>query len=254
MKVRGTYTVIITRNFGRPVSLSISSWRLYGLLALGGVALFALLSFSGIGMLAYPRLQLLERENQELLRERDGLKEQLLSANQEVFSSKERPTVATARPGGTEQEPDLPDNALYSSEKAYLPPIKFSSVAMRIDRTTVELIFRISREGKAANNRGGFLFAIFENRDVEPAAFLPTPRVEINEDGFPEAYKTGIRVTRVRSDITIRRKIRRKSPDDYFTHVTLYLFSIRGGLIIRDRFELERELFLNPTRQINKLT
>ena len=64
-------------------------------------------------------------------------------------------------------------------------------------------------------------------------------------------YKSGIRVTRVRSDITISRKVRRASEDEYFTHVTLYLFSIRGGLIIRDRFELDRELFRQaaPTRQ-----
>jgi hypothetical protein len=51
----------------------------------------------------------------------------------------------------------------------------------------------------------------------------------------------------VRNAVTYRRKVRRRSPEDYFTHVTLYLFSLRGGLLVKDRFELERELFSRST-------
>ncbi|MCZ6533852.1 MAG: hypothetical protein O7A08_12930 [SAR324 cluster bacterium] len=47
----------------------------------------------------------------------------------------------------------------------------------------------------------------------------------------------------MRKSVTYRRKVRRRSQDEYFTHVTLYLFSLRGGLLVKDRFELEREIF-----------
>jgi len=56
-------------------------------------------------------------------------------------------------------------------------------------------------------------------------------------------YKLGIRFTRIRDSVMFRRKVRRSSDDEYFTHVSLYLFSVRGGLLLRERFELERDLF-----------
>ena len=256
MKVQRTYTLIITRNFGHPISLSVSAWRLYGVLALAAILLAALTVLSVLSLTAYPRLRALEQRHEQLLQEREQLQEQLHSRNQERYTGKEQALLVGSDSGDDDDDElsRLAGAARYPSEEAYLPPIKFTSVAARVGATSVEVIFQLAREGDALRNRGGFLFAIFENRDVDPALFHPTPSVDTNDNGFPEAYKAGIRVTRVRSAITIRRRIRRESPEEYFTHVTLYLFSIRGGLLIRDRFELEREMFLNPDRKTHKLT
>ena len=64
-----------------------------------------------------------------------------------------------------------------------------------------------------------------------------------NTEGFPETYKMGVRFTRIRDAVSFHGKVKRQSDDDYFTHVTLYLFTVRGGLLLRERFELERDLF-----------
>ena len=250
MKVQKTYTFIISKNFGRPLSFSLPARSLYGLVAAGIVVLAALLTLSIASLVFYPRLRGLEHEQQELLRERDALRDQLHAANQQALATKER-LLAEARDEDRPEESAARTRQFRDEDDSYLPPIKFSDITTRVDHSSVELIFHISREGDARDNRGGFLFAIFENRDTDPPSFSATPRVELNDDGFPQVYKSGIRVTRVRSDITIRRKVRRSSEDEYFTHVTLYLFSIRGGLIIRDRFDLDRELFNQsaPSRQ-----
>ncbi|MBI3991980.1 MAG: hypothetical protein HY342_01795 [Candidatus Lambdaproteobacteria bacterium] len=250
MKVQKTYTFIVSKNFGRPISFSLPAWSLYGLVGAGIVLLATLLTLSIASLVFYPRLRGLEREQQELLRERDALRDQLHAANQQALAYKER-LLAEGRGEEPPEESTGRSRPLRDEDESYVPPIKFSDVTTRVDHSSVELIFHISREGDASNNHGGFLFAIFENRASDPPSFMATPSVELNEDGFPQMYKAGIRVTRVRSDITIRRKVRRHSEDEYFTHVTLYLFSIRGGLIIRDRYELDRELFnqSSPSRQ-----
>lgn len=253
MKVQKTYTIIVSKNFGRPLSVSLSASSLYWIAGAVTCLLIVLVSLSIASLVVYPRMRALEQQHEKLRQERDTLNNQLHAANQDALTAKDR--LLAQRKNNTRQSVSRPQVEFRRDEDSvYLPPIKFSAVSTRVDRNSVELIFRVSREGAAKNNRGGFLFAIFENRDRVPANFLATPRVELNEDGFPQMYKSGIRVTRVRSDITIRRKVRRRSADEYFTHVTLYLFSIRGGLIIRDTYTLKRELFTQPTPTRQKLT
>jgi hypothetical protein len=243
MKAQNTLTFIISKNYGHPISLSLPVWRVYlGALLLAGL-LGGMLLMSVLFLGTYPRLLMLERERDELKSERDALREQVLSANQKYFDLKEERIVLASKAAGARRGKSRPDPSEEGLASEYLPPIQITSIKTRVDRKTVEVVFRIASQGDPIRNRGGFLIAVFENTDVQPARFATSPAVEVNAEGFPATYKTGVRFPRVRTAVTYRRKVRRKSQEEYFTHVTLYLFSLRGGLLVKDRFELERDLF-----------
>jgi hypothetical protein len=208
------------------------------------VAVVLLTALSLMYLLSYQRVQQIEKDSEELRRERDLLREQLLSRRQEAFESKEKQFLARLRGGrSTPVDRDLAEPVSYS-EDPYVPPIRVASLTTRVNGMTVEVSFRMENQGDADDNRGGFLFAIFEKDDRTPTQFLPTPAVNTNEEGFPQTYKSGIRFTRIRGTATFRRKVRRQSEQEYFTHVTLFLFTVRGGLLLKERFELDKELFL----------
>jgi len=256
MRVQNSVTFIISKNYGRPLSWSLPVWRVY----VGGVALSVLLLLlallSVLYVFSYQRVRQMEDETKRLRQERNALREKALSANQEAFEAKERAFLARARQGGATPVAAEQDLALRFGDEQYQPPIRIGALTTRVDGRSVEVSFRLENQGDASSNRGGFLFAIFENDDKNPVQFMATPSVNTNSDGFPETYKLGIRFTRIRDAVTFRRKVRRQSADEYFTHVSLYLFSVRGGLLLRERFELERDLFfkdqpVSRTQQIS---
>lgn len=243
MRVQNTVTFIISKNYGRPLSLSLPMWRVYVGGAVLSVLLVALCTLSVLYVFTYQRVRQMEDETQRLREERDALREQVLSANQEAYEAKERAFFASKQTPGVHRVTDEEDYTLHFGDELYQPPIRVSAYTTRVTGRTVEVSFRLENQGDPANNRGGFLFAIFENDDKSPVQYVATPSVNTNNDGFPETYKAGIRFTRIRDAVTFRRKVRRQSDDEYFTHVSLYLFSVRGGLLLRERFELERDLF-----------
>ena len=256
MRVQNTVTFIISKNYGRPLSWSLPVWRVY----VGGVAVAGLLLvlalLSVMYIFSYQRVRQMEDETRRLRQERNALRDKILSANQEAFEAKERAFLARARQGTQAPATAQEDYTLHFGDETYQPPIRISAFTTRVDGRSVEVSFRLENQGDASNNRGGFLFAIFENDDKNPVQYVATPSVNTNPDGFPETYKLGIRFTRIRDAVTFRRKVRRTSDDEYFTHVSLYLFSTRGGLLLRERFELERDLFfkdqpVSRTQQIS---
>jgi type II secretory pathway pseudopilin PulG len=256
MRVQDTVTFIISKNYGRPLSWSLPVWRVY----VGGVALaFLLLLLALLSVLyvfSYQRVRQMEDETQRLRQERNALREKILSANQEAFEAKERAFLARAQDSGATPVAAQEDFTTHFGDEQYQPPVRISAFTTRVDGRSVEVSFRLENQGDGSNNRGGFLFAIFENDDKNPVQYVATPSVNTNPDGFPETYKLGIRFTRIRDAVTFRRKVRRQSDEEYFTHVSLYLFSVRGGLLLRERFELERDLFfkdqpVSRTQQIS---
>ncbi len=244
MKVQNTITFIVSRNYGRPLSFSLPAWRVYAGGTLAVLLLGAMVVLSVMYLLSYSRMQRIEQEHHELIEERDALREQILSANQAAFERKENRLALEAGPAGDEAQQARLAGWVNYADELYQPPIRVSSYTARVNGRTVEVSFRLVNQGEPANNRGGFLFAIFANEDESPARYVPTPAVKTNEEGFPQTYKSGIRFTRIRDAVTFRRRIRRPSREDYFTHVTLFLFSVRGGLLLKERYELDRDLFL----------
>jgi type II secretory pathway pseudopilin PulG len=258
MRVQDTITFIISKNYGRPLSWSLPVWRVY----VGGVAVGLLLVLlailSVLYLFSYQRVREMEHETEKLRQERNALREQILSANQEAFEGKEHAYLAHGQDAGAAAKQVREDYTLHFGDELYQPPIRVTAFTTRVSGRTVEVSFQLQNQGDPSNNRGGYLFAIFENDDKNPVQFVSTPSVNTNADGFPETYKLGIRFTRIRDAVTFRRKVRRQSDEDYFTHVSLYLFSVRGGLLLRERFELERDLFFKDqpvvrTQQITSL-
>jgi len=258
MRVQNTITFIISKNYGRPLSLSLPVWRVY----VGGVALVVaavlLTVLSVLYVFSYQRVRQMEHETERLRQERNTLREQVQSAQQEALEAKERAWLARTLSQGSTPVVAQEDYTLHFSDEQYQPPIRITSFTTRVNGRAVQVSFRLENQGDPSNNRGGFLFAIFENDDRNPIQFTATPSVNTNTDGFPETYKLGIRFTRIRDAVTFQRKVRRPSDEEYFTHVTLYLFSVRGGLLLRERFELERDLFFKEqpvvrTQQISSL-
>lgn len=255
MRVQNTITVIVSKNYGHPLSLSLPVWRVYvGLTGLAAL-LVLLLVLSVAYVFTYQHVRRMEHETDELRKERDALREQVLSANREAFEAKEQAFLARLQGGGAGQERANAVSLRYAEEQ-YTPPVRVTAYTLRVNRRTVEVTFQLVNQGDAANNRGGFLYAIFENDDRTPVRYVPSPTVVTNSDGFPETYKMGVRFTRIRDTVDFRRKVRRDSDEAYFTHVTLYLFSVRGGLLLRERFELERDLFLKdqPAARTHQIT
>ena len=242
MKEQNTFTFIISKSYGHPISWSMPGWQVFfggGILL---VLLLAMTAMSAMFLVVYPRMLEFREQRDLLQKERSALREQNLSANQEALDAKEE-SIARRDPGGS------PDNGAESTaqqplgEEGYLPPIRITSVKTSVLRDEVEVVFRMVRQGAVERNRGGFLFAVFENQEKSPPVYTASPNVPTNGAGFPESYKSGIRFPRFREAIVFRRRVRRRGREEFFTHVTLYLFSLRGGLLAKDRFELDREQF-----------
>lgn len=244
MKVTRTFTFIISRNFGHPFTWSVDAWQVYAGGLAAGVLLLSMVALSLMYLLLQPRMAEMERTLEELRADRDALREAHHSANEHQYAAK---GLILAKP---REEMEISNHAGrprgfgFAVEERYIPPLRLGDFRARRHSRSVEVIFRIVAQGDPGRQRGGFLFAVFENEDADPVNFRASPRVVVNERGFPQLYKSGIRFSRVRKAQTYRRKVALSGTDDYYTHVTLYLFSLRGGLLAKERHTLERSLFI----------
>lgn len=242
MKVQNSITFIVSKNYGPPLSLSVPVWRFYSGLILFCVLATGLSVLGIVFLITQPRIKQIEEENRQLRLEREALREQIVTSSLELYETKIARFIASRQSGGGNKEKSNRNLAIFSGE-VYQPPIRVDSYSTRVNRRNVEISFRLVNQGDDKNNRGGFLFAIFENEETTPTNYMSTPPVNINPDGFPQTYKSGIRFTRISRAVNFRRRVKRTNGDEIFTHVTLYLFSIRGGLLLKERYELDRDLF-----------
>ncbi len=243
MKVTRTFTFIISRNFGHPLTWNVEAWRVY---AGGGAAGFVLLAMAALSMmylLLQPQMEEMERSIQELQRERDTLRDQIHAADRDAFSGKERLWAEAGREQQATPTAAFSGRGFFDDDR-YIPPLRLDNFRARVDRRSVEVAFRIVSQGRPGRLRGGFLFAIFENQDKSPTAYAASPKVDVNDKGFPLLYKSGIRFSRVRTAQTYRRRVSRSAGEGYYTHATVYLFSLRGGLLAKERYALARDLFV----------
>lgn len=241
MKVQQTFTFIVSRNFGHPITWNVQAWRVYVGACLAALLLLAMTVLSSLYLLTFARVQDLERERLELELERDALRDEVHAQSQANFDAKDQAwTGATAAETGAPSERPSPAGL---DESLYTPPLRIDSFAARASRTSIEAAFRIVSQGDPSRNGGGFLFAIFENLNESPPRYVASPPVDVNDEGFPQLYKSGIRFSRVRNAQTYRRTASIRGPGVNFTHVTVYLFSLRGGLLAKERYALDPELF-----------
>jgi hypothetical protein len=238
MKVQQTFTFIVSSNFRHPITWNVQAWRVYigGLAAAGLVFVMAVLS--SLYLLSFPHLREVEQQRQELELERDALREELHARGQAAFDAKDLARAQIAAPAAEESVTNVAaDSGLYT------PPFRIDNFSAQATRNSLEAAFRIVSQGDFSQAGGGFLFAIFEDQAQSPPRFAASPSVDVNEEGFPLLYKAGIRFSRVRNAQTYRRNISKRAQDETFTHVTVYLFSLRGGLLAKERYTLDPQLF-----------
>ncbi len=247
MKVPSVLTLIVTQNYGRPHTWSLPAWKVY----LGGAALGTLLAImvglSLLCLIVWPRWRSSEESLRQLHQERDALREQVLSLNQEALEAKEKQQFGQV--ADQEQDEDSADPVAAPGTPAYEQPIRITSLTARIVRSNLEVGFLVESQDRGRGNRGGFLFTIFENQDAKPPVYAAGPGIQLNDSGFPESYKEGALVPRVVDSLALRRRFKLETPGEYFTHVTVYVFSPRGGLIAKERFALDRTVFAQPRFQ-----
>lgn len=241
MKVQNNLTFIVSRNYGHPLSFSLPVWRVYvgataGLILTSGMILLSLMY-----IFSSSKFHQMERDYQKMQEERDSLREQVVSVNLRLFQAKEELLLAGLSQGASPKA-GIEGEGGFGGD-LYVPPLRIESYTTRVNGKSVEISFRVINQGDAKGSGGGFLFAIFENEEKTPIVFVPTPRVKTNDEGFPQTYKSGTYFGRVRRAATLRRRFKRKSKEEYFTHVTLYMFSVRGGLMLKERYPLEKDLF-----------
>jgi len=243
MKANNTITFIISKNYGAPLSMSAKVGRVYLFLGLGGVLLAAMVVMSLLYIVTHSRVQGVQEENRRLKKERDALQERLMSSNHEAFEGRQSAYIAALlKPRGDE------DAALGrpgdDEEESYEPPIRVASYTAKVTNSHVQVDFRMVNKARDWKKyHGGFVLVVFENDDKEPATYAPSPTASLNEEGFPQTYKSGVHLGIFQSAATLRRRTKRPENGDYFNNVTLYLFSLRGGLLLRERFPLEKSLF-----------
>ena len=248
MKVHSVLTLIVTKNYGRPHTWSLPAWKVYaGGAALGGL-LVLLVGLSLLCLIVWPRWRSAEESLRQLKQERDSLREQVLSLNQEALEAKEKQSLGQVALEGDEDD-STADDLNIRGGPTYEVPIRITSLTARVVRSSLEVGFLVESEDHGRSNRGGYLFTIFENQDAKPPTFAAGPGIQINDNGFPEFYKEGAVFPRVVDSVALRRRYHLESPTEYYTHVTIYVFSIRGGLIAKERFPIDRSVFAQPRFQ-----
>jgi len=248
MKVQSVLTLIVTKNYGRPHTWSLPAWKvLAGGAALAGL-LIVLVGLSLLCLIVWPRWRSAEESLRQLRQERDALREQVLSLNQEALEAKEKQQFGQVALE-EEDDSDSGDSSAARGTSAYEQPIRITSLTARVVRSNLEVGFLVESQDRGRSNRGGFLFTIFENQDAKPPQFAAGPGIQINDSGFPESYKEGALFPRVVDSLALRRRFKLESPGEYYTHVTVYVFSPRGGLVAKERFALDRSVFAQPRFQ-----
>ena len=239
MKVQENITIIISKNYGRSISVNLPAWQFFlGLFALSS-ALMLMLVLSVLFLVSYPQSQQMKYQYENLLREQGISREKKVGANNEFMEAKTEKFLAMLNDSNGKRGSD---GDFSGQDELFQPPIVLESLKTTVNGKSVEVVFRL-KNPKKAENRGGYLYAIFENEDKEPHEYQVSPPVALNEEGFPQSYKLGIRFARINDAVSFRRRVKRAGKEDYFTHVTLFLFSVRGGLLLKERLEMERDLF-----------
>lgn len=251
MKVHSVLTLIVSKNYGHPHTWSLPAWKVYAGGAALGTVLFVLVGLSLLCAVVWPRWRDAEESLRQLRQERDTLRGQVLSLNQEALEAKEKQSLGqVALDAGADDEDT--DIAAASDGAASEAPIRITSLTARVVRPYLEVGFLVKNEDPGRSSRGGYLFTVFENQDVKPPTFTAGRGIQINDSGFPESYKEGAVFPRVGQSLELRRRYRLETPGEYYTHVTVYVFSLRGGLIAKERFPIDRSVFAQPQLQATR--
>lgn len=220
---RTRYTLIFSQEHGPAISTTFSVW----VLILFG---FALLLFPiPVGVLlsmpAHWRAAALQHELDAAQQELHSLRQELAAWREQAYESRlNKAALASTKSSAS---PDVAENE-------FVPFLEIASASVRTNKNAIEVTFAL--RGVSQEPRSGWLFAVFSAERSAERQYFASPQVEVNAEGFPRNYKQGAYYRRLDSLKTFRRRISRNA--SAYTHVTLYAFSFRGGLLLREAFEI----------------
>ena len=233
-------TLIISRNYGPPLAFNIPLRRLITtsvvLLGVLGVLVYATLT----NLVHSAQNQRLKLEIERIRQQFKILQEQNEASNQRAY---ERKTHAfySAHQKPPQAATNLANLSANNTQQNYQIPIQVAKASARANRKRLEVVFQLRKTPNAPLNLGGYLFVVFTNAENFPNTHTSAPQAKINPAGFPQYYKYGAYLPPFRRSLQVRKSIRHKQ--QRFSYITLYIFSGRGGLVLRERFALGPSLF-----------
>ncbi|MDH4121879.1 MAG: hypothetical protein OEV94_09835 [Deltaproteobacteria bacterium] len=239
MKSPKTLTLIISPNYGRPITFQMELWRVYALAAATGLILLGLLLASLMLLFQYPRLIQLEKEVNELRQEQTQVNNHSLSQDRRNYHLKN--TLMAKELGGVEIQVNATLAALKQREEnEFQPPVTVNGLEATLGERNLRLLCRMETHGAQDSVTSGWLLFVLERGRNGQTEYLATNDALINERGFPTHYKLGRAVGMYRRNLEFTETFRVTPGEPPYTHVTVYLFSARGGLILRERVELNQ--------------
>ncbi len=238
MNWRKLITLIISVDEGRSFYWSLPCWRLLLWASMGAFCLGLLLFVSIDYLFAHGRLNNLQAQLADITKQAQAFEKRLFFADKRNFESSYSPPAV-------------------EGDEDYQLPLSLKSARAWVGSNTVELDFVLQLRSTGSSYGGdslsnvpsplsGTMVAVLANEDETPVQYLSIPRMNVTERGFPSNRFAGIHFYQVRRKLHFRRRVSLSVNRDYFTHVLLYVFSSRGGIIWHQRFKMEREWFARP--------
>ncbi len=241
-------TLIISRNYGPSLSFNIKLSRLVVVSSLL-VGMLGVLVYLALSDLVHSsQNQTLEQEIEHLRQEHKRLQKQIHATSQRAYEQKIQAFYAVPkRPLKTRTRSTRLNTPI--SPENYQAPILVAQATARANRRRFEVVFKLQSAPNTRWRAGGYLFAVFTNSENQPPTHVSSPQAKINFAGFPQYYKYGAYVPPFQRSLLVRRAVHRKN-QQRFTHLTLYVFSGHGGLVLRENFVLDPGLFTNSSEWV----
>ncbi len=251
MKEKVHYTITILRNYGSPVSFTLERKKVW-------LALIALLSLSVLLVFMVSDYLVLSARQKTLRLSMQAQGKKIIALNHHLQEiEKARLAKANQSPlqdGSLEesltQQEEVDTTGLWIGGGS--ESVKVESLDLEIPKTLVELhgdrlsiYVRIQNISVPPQDIGGYIFVSLINKDVAPITYTAVTGGKLGKDGFPESYKSGnqffIGPNKFRK-VALHYKLSTK--EEFYTDMTIFLYSYRGTLLHKKTLPLDKKLFL----------
>ena len=258
------YTITIIKNIGVPISFTIKKWKLLGLAILFGSSLLFTSYFTLLYLFSGSERNELSRGLEETQKKVDLLISELSEQNQEKFTG----SGDTIQEKREKVRASLVRLAEFSPVKILTQKTSHLTVDDIKDNIALEITeFTAWRKRNAIyfstllkntsiplSAVGGYVAVTLQNEDVDPPVFVGIHGERLGKNGYPSNYKKGGQYYLTRRQGRKQFKFILKTPDEYYTNAEFFLYSYKGRLITRRKFDLAKTIFTEDNTQIRDKT
>lgn len=247
------YTITIIRNIGIPISFTVKKWKLFALLfLLGGTLLFTTyfsVSYIFVGMernRLFSELNEAQKKIEVVFNELSRTSHEKYTGLGETIGQKR----AKVRAALTKQ-PEIVTKEILTQTTSHLTKEDVAdNFAMAMDdfkfwrkRNVLYFSVLLKNISKPLQVVGGYITVTLSNEDVSPSIYVGLHGEELGKNGYPSNYKSGGQYYLTSRQRTKKFKYSLKNSKESYSDVEFFLYSYRGRLVARQRFELDKELF-----------